>query len=55
MMNTEYLEMFSIAFEWSMEKIYTHIYVYFCIIFFLEETKTFISYISTASFFLFSK
>lgn len=53
MMNTEYLEMFSIAFEWSMEKIYTHICI-FCIIF-LEETKTLISYISTASFFLFSK
>lgn len=54
MMNTEYLEMFSIAFEWSMEKIYTHICI-FLYFFFLEETKTLISYISTASFFLFSK
>lgn len=27
-MNTEYLEMFSIAFEWSMEKIYTQICVF---------------------------
>lgn len=53
MMNTEYLEMFSIAFEWSMEKIYTQICVFLYI--FLEETKTLIFYILTASFFLFSK